>query len=114
MPTDPIRGVNEGYLLELYEQYQRNPQAVDAETRKFFQSWAPETVVPATSVVSGINPEVIVGAVNLAQSIRRYGHLAATIDPLGSRPLGDPALLPEPETNCARKLVSYGRLPLPG
>ena len=70
MPTDPIRGVNEGYLLELYEQYQRNPQAVDAETRNFFQSWAPETVVPATSAVSGINPEVIVGAVNLAQSIR--------------------------------------------
>jgi 2-oxoglutarate dehydrogenase E1 component len=36
----------------------------------------------------------VVGAINLAQSIRRYGHLAAQIDPLGARPLGDPALEP--------------------
>src|SRR5262245_42717597 len=49
----------------------------------------------AAPAVSGVNPEIVVGAVNLAQSIRRYGHLAAAIDPLGSRPLGDPALLPE-------------------
>ena len=35
-----------------------------------------------------------VGAVNLAQSIRRYGHLAARLDPLGVRPpIGDPSLL---------------------
>jgi 2-oxoglutarate dehydrogenase E1 component len=33
-----------------------------------------------------------VSAFNLAQSIRRYGHLAAQIDPLGSRRQGDPAL----------------------
>src|SRR4030095_16789243 len=34
--------------------------------------------------------------VNLAQSIRRYGHLAAKLDPLGLRkPLGDPSLSPE-------------------
>ena len=38
----------------------------------------------------------VVGAVNLAQSIRRYGHLAARLDPLGLRkPLGDPSLFPE-------------------
>ena len=41
-------------------------------------------------------PQTIVGAVNLAQSIRRYGHLAAQLDPLGLRmPVGDPSLLPE-------------------
>ena len=34
-------------------------------------------------------------AVNLAQSIRRYGHLAAHLDPLGSKPPSDPTLLPE-------------------
>ena len=32
------------------------------------------------------------GLVNLANSIRDYGHLAAQIDPLGSRPPGDPSL----------------------
>ncbi len=31
---------------------------------------------------------------NLIASIRRYGHLAARIDPLGSEPLGDPLLEP--------------------
>ena len=37
---------------------------------------------------------VIVGAANLAESIRRYGHLAAQLDPLGSAPPGDPSLSP--------------------
>jgi 2-oxoglutarate dehydrogenase E1 component len=35
-----------------------------------------------------------VGAANLADCIRRYGHLAARIDPLGSEPIGDPSLSP--------------------
>jgi 2-oxoglutarate dehydrogenase E1 component len=40
--------------------------------------------------------EKIVGAANLAQAIRRYGHLAAHLDPLAMRPpVGDPSLLPE-------------------
>jgi 2-oxoglutarate dehydrogenase E1 component len=39
--------------------------------------------------------EKIVGATSLAQSIRRYGHLAARLDPLGIRvPIGDPSLQP--------------------
>ena len=50
---------------------------------------------PPDGAPSSVAPHVVVGAVNLAQSIRRYGHLAAQIDPLGSRPIGDPALLPE-------------------
>src|SRR6185503_8138229 len=37
---------------------------------------------------------VIVGAANLAESVRRYGHLAARLDPLGSVPIGDPSLSP--------------------
>ena len=36
----------------------------------------------------------IAGAANLADCIRRYGHLAAHIDPLGSEPIGDPSLSP--------------------
>jgi 2-oxoglutarate dehydrogenase E1 component len=38
---------------------------------------------------------VIVGAANLAESIRRFGHLAATLDPLGSAQIGDSTLLPK-------------------
>jgi 2-oxoglutarate dehydrogenase E1 component len=37
----------------------------------------------------------IVGAVNLAESIRKFGHLDAHVDPLGSAPTGDPSLLLE-------------------
>jgi 2-oxoglutarate dehydrogenase E1 component len=37
----------------------------------------------------------VVAAVGLAHSIRERGHLGAHLDPLGSPPLGDPALLPE-------------------
>ena len=43
----------------------------------------------------GIPARAAVSAVNLAQSIRRYGHLAAQLDPLGTKPIGDPTLQPE-------------------
>jgi 2-oxoglutarate dehydrogenase E1 component len=88
---EAVQGVNEAYLVDLYERYQRDPQSVDADTRAFFQTWMPVSA----ALHAGAAPGVVVGAVNLAQSIRRYGHLAAQIDPLGSRPLGDPALLAE-------------------
>jgi 2-oxoglutarate dehydrogenase E1 component len=87
-------------VLELYERFQRDPRAVDPATRRFFETWTPPADVQgpgaaSTRTATGADPRVLVGAVNLAQSIRLYGHLAAQIDPLGSRPLGDPALLPE-------------------
>ena len=37
----------------------------------------------------------IVGAVNLAESIRKYGHMAAQLDPLGTPHWGEPSLAPE-------------------
>ena len=94
-----FQGVNEGYALELYEQFRRDPHAVDAATRAFFT----QHPAPAGDAASGVpqadrpavQSRVIVGAVNLAMSIRRYGHLAAQIDPLGDPPAGDPALQAE-------------------
>ena len=87
-------GLNRGYVLELYDKYRRDPSSVDAETRAIFERWTPPAD-EAPSVPDGLSVQKIVGAVNLAQSIRRYGHLAAQLDPLGSRPPGDPSLLPE-------------------
>jgi len=97
-----FHGPNAGYILELYERYQANPDSVDAATRAAFEQWrppddanghvpaqiaAPEGPAPAT--------EKLTGAVNLATAIREYGHLAANIDPLGlANPPGDPALHP--------------------
>ena len=95
MALDRFPGVNAGYVLELYEKYRQNPESVDAATREAFASWTPEE--PAATDAASKPPSsihVIVGAANLAESIRRYGHLAARVDPLGSVPPGDPSLSP--------------------
>jgi 2-oxoglutarate dehydrogenase E1 component len=91
-------GLNRGYVLELYEKYRRDPSSVDSETRALFDTWSPpqetETPAPVSAAVVGVPLEKVVGAVNLAESIRRYGHLSAQLDPLRMRkPLGDPSLL---------------------
>ncbi|HEU4937491.1 MAG TPA: 2-oxoglutarate dehydrogenase E1 component [Vicinamibacterales bacterium] len=87
-------GLNRGYVLELYEKYRNDPTSVDPETRAIFEQWTPPA--ESAAVPDGVAYEKIVGAARLAQSIRRYGHLAAKLDPLGLRvPSGDPSLLPE-------------------
>ena len=93
-----VSGINRGYVLELYDRFRQDPASVDADTRAFFESWAPPAdeqpaEVPARD--AGVTLRAAVSAVNLAQSIRRYGHLAAQLDPLGTPPIGDPTLHPE-------------------
>ena len=80
-----------------YDRYLKDPNSVDDETRALFATWtppaesepAPGAAVPALGEAT-LRKAVL--AVNLAQSIRKYGHLAATLDPLGSTPIGDPSL----------------------
>jgi 2-oxoglutarate dehydrogenase E1 component len=95
-----FHGPNAGYVLELYQRYKQNPQAVDDETRAFFESWSP----PADGYAAGeqipaaappVSLEKVVAVANYAQAIREFGHLQARLDPLGSDPPGDPALEPE-------------------
>jgi 2-oxoglutarate dehydrogenase E1 component len=92
-----FQDINYGYVLELYEKYKRDPASVDDATRAAFRDWTPgdSVVITAPSATAPADLATAVRAFNLAQSIRRYGHLAAQIDPLGRRPVGDPALLPE-------------------
>ncbi len=96
-----FHGPNAGYILELYEKYQKDPNSVDAATRQQFEAWPPPSEILqnghglAVSLPSApaIQPEKIMGAVNLAQSIRKFGHMASQIDPLGLfNPPGDPDL----------------------
>ncbi len=88
-------GINRGYVLELYERFRNDPGSVDAETRELFQRWTPPADDETPIGNSELPSHIAVAAVNLAQSIRRYGHLAAQLDPLGAAPIGDPTLRPE-------------------
>lgn len=94
---EDFHGPNAGYVLELYEQYKQNPSSVDPSTRAYFDRWTP----PIDGVAIGVAPtpalgiDKIVGVVNLAQAIRKHGHLSAKLDPLGSPPPGDPLLDPK-------------------
>jgi len=96
---DDFHGPNAGYVLELYERYQADPESVDDATRAFFRRWTPPADGRPAASVDGewaaIEAEKVRCAVNLAQAIREFGHLAAQLDPLGGEPPGDPALLLE-------------------
>jgi 2-oxoglutarate dehydrogenase E1 component len=90
-----FHGPNLGYILELYEQFRNNPDAVDVATRKLFEQWSPSetaTALPTTRDLLSLT-----GAANLAQAIRVYGYLSADLDPLeeAPSPTGNPLLTPE-------------------
>jgi 2-oxoglutarate dehydrogenase E1 component len=105
-----FHGPNAGYVAELYERYQQDPQSVDTETRALFEqgltppsveyNTAPEAV-PATAptekaiargVASDFDVTKIVSAARLGRIVRELGHLDARLDPLGSPPPSDPSL----------------------
>ncbi|MCU0497972.1 MAG: 2-oxoglutarate dehydrogenase E1 component [Anaerolineae bacterium] len=101
-----FHGPNVAYVLELYERYRAAPESVDAQTRAFFANWTPPTaetpsdIVYSNGTTSVAAPPIAfqkaVAAVNYAQAIRLYGHLAAKIDPLDlNNPPSDPELNPD-------------------
>ena len=95
-PWDQITGANAGYVYELFERYQRDPSSVDEATRRAFATWTPVEPAPAPQARQALEApqaplEAGIAAFNLAESIRRFGHLAAQLDPLGFHdPIGDP------------------------
>jgi 2-oxoglutarate dehydrogenase E1 component len=93
---DDFQGVNRGYVLELYEQYRRDPTSVDETTRNLLAQLPepPSTAAETRAASTGAEARQLLGAFNYVQCIRRYGHLGAHLDPLGGEPLGDPLLEP--------------------
>lgn len=102
-----FHGPNAAYLLAMFEAYQADPQSVDEVMRSYFRTYENElgqliskngakqaatAVSPSPQVA---NSEKIMAAVNLAQAIREFGHLAARLDPLGPPPPGEPSLAPD-------------------
>ncbi len=117
-----VDGLNSGYASLLLEDYLEDPGSVPAEWRALFESGEsslvaalpglqrlleaaatgngqPATVeTPAPTPVAPAAPvdETLLGGVAAAMALvkahRMHGHLAARLDPLGSEPMGDPAL----------------------
>jgi 2-oxoglutarate dehydrogenase E1 component len=96
-PWDQFSGANAGYVYELFERYQRDPSSVDEATRRAFATWTPAEPVALEAPQTPQAPlQAGIAAFNLAESIRRFGHLAAELDPLGFHdPIGDPSLAPQ-------------------
>src|SRR5918993_319293 len=104
-PWDQFTGVNPGYVQELYERSQQAPGSVDEGTRQAFAAWAPSVddgTISTGRSTSGLAAsgaaelKAGIAAFTLAESIRRVGHLAARLDPLGfDEPVGDPSLDPQ-------------------
>src|SRR6266545_5733979 len=103
-----FHGPNAGYVLELYERYQHDPQSVDAPTRAFFEQWSPPTdgSAPPIPAAPQLDLTRIVGAARLIRYIRELGHLAARVDPLGREPPGDLGLRPEIHSVTADDLAA--------
>ncbi len=99
MTTQPITSVfNDGYVAEAYEAYRRDPASVDESWRQFFKFAESLNAVTQPGTSEKIDASLlkkVAGAAALIDSIRAYGHLAAEIDPLGTRPPGTPELTPE-------------------
>src|SRR5688572_28156569 len=108
-------GLNAAYVAQLHADYLDAPASVPDEWRRIFESngggtdgetsaaaeaiaeappAAPEPAPPAPEAAP-VDAELLGGvaaAMALVKAYRMHGHLAARLDPLGSEPMGDPAL----------------------
>lgn len=99
MRFDQFDPSNAAYVQQLYEEYVRNPSAVDESWRAYFSQIlasdaadAPETDADRISV-SQLRAARAFG--EIVDAIRLHGHRAAQLDPLGAKRTGHPMLDPE-------------------
>ncbi|MFC0273915.1 2-oxoglutarate dehydrogenase E1 component [Metabacillus herbersteinensis] len=90
-PWEDFHGPNLGYVMEMYDLYKEDPNSVDKDLRTIFdESGSPaqdvnegksslpsETNIP----VNAVKMKKVAEAVKLANNIRTYGHLNASIYP---------------------------------
>lgn len=90
-PWQEFHGPNLGYVMELYEQYLEDPNSIEDELKEMFDAWgAPQVngqavtnnAIPQISVSIG-KLQKVAKAVKFAEDIRTYGHLNASIYPMG-------------------------------
>ena len=93
-PWSIFAGPNLGYVMEQYDLYQTSPEQVDPELVALFQQFGSPIVEEGYTATEGVvanvqpgNMSKIFAAVQLADAIRSFGHLAADIYPLKDRKL---------------------------
>lgn len=109
---DQFSQLNQWYLEEQYEHYQKNPGTVEKSIRQLFDKWgAPEWIESETKQqtkdkrqtddairVSDVHIiKKLTAAIELIEAIRRYGHLEADIYPIGTSQAGHSPLI-DPKT----------------
>jgi 2-oxoglutarate dehydrogenase E1 component len=99
MSLPAVSVFNDGYIAELYEQFLRDPNSVDASWRQYFQL-AQQLAGTAAGAPSGAPYDAnllrkVAAAADLVSAIQRYGHMQVQIDPLGSPPSGAAEMKPE-------------------
>jgi 2-oxoglutarate dehydrogenase E1 component len=84
--------VSADYIIDLYHRYLRDPNAVDASWKPYFDDlWGQSGKTAARG-----SSEFFVAAARLVEAYRQRGHLAADLDPLHLwRPLMPPELNPD-------------------
>ncbi|MCF7618208.1 2-oxoglutarate dehydrogenase E1 component [Bacillus sonorensis] len=89
MTWEEFHGPNLGYVLELYDQYVKDPENIDPDLKGMFDDLgAPPGDIRAASGkteeahFTADSIEKIASAVKLAEDIRTYGHLNASVNPL--------------------------------
>lgn len=83
-------GHNFGYVMELFEKYQQNPNSIDDEMKAYFRRLENEVsdkksdfeIPVPPNMTSSKQVEKILAAVKLAEDIRANGHQYANINPL--------------------------------
>ncbi len=92
----PVSSVfNDGYIAEQFEAYRRDPHSVDETWRQIFrlaESLGGSAPAAAAAPVAMAGQQEfahkVAGVARYTAAIRRYGHLAVPLDPLGTPPPG--------------------------
>jgi 2-oxoglutarate dehydrogenase E1 component len=99
MTPSPITSAfNDGYIAEMYDRFRRDPASVDDSWRQYFemaQQLGGGTGAPAAAPLDAAYLRKVAGASSFVHAIRQYGHLAVTLDPLGSEAPGAAELTPQ-------------------
>ncbi|WP_301109282.1 2-oxoglutarate dehydrogenase E1 component [Sporosarcina sp.] len=90
-PYAAFSGPNLGYVMEMYDLFKTDPNAVDPELAELFRNFGAPTMAEGEDAAvvaqgSGTDLRKVLAVYSLLEAIRSYGHLAADIYPLNDRP----------------------------